>query len=198
MKVTYHNVLSLLDRTALDSSDTDPSYEIVIVDRGYEKLKISVLVALGRRNIVKNFIEKRLQISALNIGRFGCRSRSSRAEKDRTVKLFVICTKIYKKLKHLVHDLIKTRVGLVYFIYNNDNSVVELKRSLKNEAGLGHRSFRRVNEQNNAVYHFEYTLDLASEIGVSGSVDNIYLYTLIRYCRVFGKNGDSSFALKVV
>ena len=76
--------------------------------------------------------------------------------------------------------------------------MVQLKCLLKHESCLRHRSFRRVHKQENPVHHFEYTLDLAAEIGVSGGVDDVYLYVIIVYRGVLRKYGYPALALEGV
>ena len=75
--------------------------------------------------------------------------------------------------------------------------MIQLKRALKHEARLRHRSLRRVNEQKDSVHHLEDTLDLASEVGVSRGVDDIYFHTVVVYGGVLRKDSDPSLAFKV-
>ena len=41
------------------------------------------------------------------------------------------------------------------------------------EAGLGHRAFDRVDQQQHAVDHRQHALDLAAEVGVARGVDDV-------------------------
>ena len=75
--------------------------------------------------------------------------------------------------------------------------MTKLHRTSENETCLRHRSFRRVNEQKNAVHHFKNTLDLAAEIGVAGGINNVYLYAVAYYGCVFRKDRDAALALKI-
>ena len=75
--------------------------------------------------------------------------------------------------------------------------MVKLKRSLKNEARLRHGTLGCIDKKNNAVYHFEDTLDLAAEVCVTGCVDYVYFYAFIVYCRIFGKDGYTSFSFDI-
>ena len=50
---------------------------------------------------------------------------------------------------------------------------------LKHEACLGHGTFGSIDKKKHAVDHFENTLDLAAEIGVTGGIDYIDLDALI-------------------
>ena len=89
-------------------------------------------------------------------------------------------------------------VGAVYLIYDNNDPVTELKRARQDESRLRHRTLGRVNEQDNAVDHLEYTLDLAAEIGVSRGVDDVYFRIAVLHGGIFRHDGDPALALKVV
>ena len=75
--------------------------------------------------------------------------------------------------------------------------MTELKCLLKNETGLRHRAFRRVNQQNNAVNHLEDTLDLAGEVGVARGVNDVDLDALVVNRSVLRKNGDAALTLDI-
>ena len=83
-------------------------------------------------------------------------------------------------------------------IYTYDNLMVKLKRSLKHKACLGHGALCRVNEKKNAVYHLEYALYLTAEVGMSGCVDNVYLYVFIVNGSILCKYRDTALALECV
>ena len=196
--VTNRNALTLLDGAALYSSDSYSADKFVIVDRGNEKLKRLFLFSLGSGHIFDNGIKKGLKIGARGMGIEGCRSRSARAEEHRGIELLVGCIKLEKKLKNLVTDLVKTGIGTVDLVYDNDYSVIHRKCLFKHEASLRHRPLCRVNEKDNAVYHFEYALYLAAEIGVTGSIYDVDFNVLIIYCGVLCKNCYTALAFKIV
>ena len=197
MVIADVRVLIYTDRAALYSADTYSANVIVVVDRGNEELKLAVLISLGCGNIGKYLFKKGNEVCACNVGILGSSTCSARAVEHRAVKLLVGGVEIDKKLKYLVLDLAETGIGLVYLVDNDDDSVVKLKRSLKNEASLRHRALSRVNEKDNAVNHLENTLYLAAEVSVSGSVYKIDLYVLVVNGGVLGENCDSSLLFKI-
>ena len=67
------------------------------------------------------------------------------------------------------------------------------KSLFQNESGLGHRTFRRVNKKDNAVYHFQDTFYFTAEVSVSGGIDNIEFCAFIMYGGIFCKNGNAAF-----
>ena len=48
-----------------------------------------------------------------------------------------------------------------------------MKSLTQDEAGLRERAFGRVNQQNDAVNHGQASFNLATEIGVPGSIDHV-------------------------
>ena len=55
-----------------------------------------------------------------------------------------------------------------------------------------------VHNEDDTVYHLEDTLHLASEIRVSGGIDDIDLDSLIVNGSVFGQDGDAALALDII
>ena len=196
--VTYHNALSLLDHTALNSTNADTTNELVVVDRGNENLKGLFLLSVGSRHIFKNCVKKGCKILAGSMRIKGSSTCSTRAEEHGRVKLLVGSIKLKKKLKHLVTDLIKTCIGTVNLVNNDDNAVVHRKCLLKHESGLGHRALCRVDEKDNTVNHLKDTLNLATEVCVSGGVNHVDLNTLIVNSSILCKNGNATLSFEIV
>ena len=128
----------------------------------------------------------------------GRRTRSARAEEHGGIQLLVSSIKLQKQLEHLVAYLVKSSIGTVDLVYNDDDSVVHRKRLLQNEAGLGHGSLCRINEKDDSVNHLEYSLNLTTEVGVTGSVYYVDLNVLVVNGRVLCKYGNSALALQIV
>ena len=146
--------------------------------------------------MIYNSIEKDFEVRLLMIRRKRRRTGSAVAEYYGRIELLVRSVKIEEKFKHFVYDLVRSRVRTVDLVYDYYDSVVHFKRARQNEARLRHRAFRRVDEQNDAVDHFEYALDLAAEIGVSRSVDDIYFYTVVMYGSILGEYRYAAFAFE--
>ena len=76
--------------------------------------------------------------------------------------------------------------------------MAQLERAAEHEAGLRHGAFGCVNEQDNAVDHLEYTLNLTAEVSVTRGVYYIYLGVAVPYGGVLGHDGDAALTLKVI
>ena len=69
---------------------------------------------------------------------------------------------------------------------------------LEDEPGLRHRAFVCVDNQKHAIDHAEYSLDLTTEVGVTGSINDIDLRVHVMNGGNFGKNRDAFLALEIV
>ena len=75
--------------------------------------------------------------------------------------------------------------------------MIQLQCLAQNEFCLGHRAFKRIHHQHNAIHHFQHTLYLAAEIGMSGGINDVDFGIAIVYGCVFGKNGNPSFPFNI-
>ena len=148
--------------------------------------------------MLKYHIKQRDKVLALNIGVERSCAVSSGAVDNRAFELFVVGVEIEQKLQHLIYDLLRSCVGTVGLIYDNNDLVTKFKRLLEHEPCLRHSALEAVHKQENAVYHFKDTLDLAGEIGMSGGIDDVDLYVLVCDGGVFGEYRYSAFTLKGV
>ena len=79
-----------------------------------------------------------------------------------------------------------------------DSGDLERERMLQNEAGLGHRTFEGVDQQQHAVDHLEHALDLAAEVGVAGGIDDVDAGIAVADGGILGKDGNAALPLQVV
>ena len=127
----------------------------------------------------------------------GCGPRSAGAEQHGRVKLLVRCAKVYKQFQHFIDYLVDSGVGTVYFVYRHNNAVTQLHGASQHKSGLGHGTLGGVYQQDNAVYHFEYALHLAAEIGVPGSVHYVDFNAFVIDGGVFCKNSNAALSFQV-
>ena len=126
MVVADVNVLIGADLATLNPSDTDASHVVVVVDRGDQKLKLAVFVALGRRHIVQNLVKQGLEVGAGHVRILTCGSGSAGAVDHRAVKLFVGGVEVHQKLQNLVLHGADAGVRLVDLVDDDDDTVVQL------------------------------------------------------------------------
>ena len=99
-------------------------------------------------------------------------------------------------------DLGDAGVGAVHLVDEADQRQLRLECLAKDEARLGQGALRGVDQQHGAVDHREPALDLAAEVGVPGSVDDVDLEVglarpLQRERGVLGEDRDPALALLV-
>ena len=88
-------------------------------------------------------------------------------------------------------------VGLINFIYDNDNAVIELKSPLQYKARLRHRTLGGIDQKKHTVYHLQYSLYFAAEIGMSGGIYYVYFGIFIVNGGILGKYCYTAFSLQV-
>ena len=191
------NLLTYLHRAALDTADADTANVLVVVNRRNEHLGRAFGINMRRRNVLEDLLEQRGQVLALHVRGHGSGACTAGAVNNRAVQLLVGRIKVEQQLENLVADLVETSVRTVDLVDCDDDLVTELQCLLQHEAGLRHRAFCCVNQQNNAVYHLEDTLYLAGEVGVARGIYDVDLYALVMYRGVLCQNGNAALTLDV-
>ncbi len=116
---------------------------------------------------------------------------------DRELDLLLGGVQVEEQLKHLVLHLRDAGVGPVHLVDDEDDRQPAGQGFAKHEPGLRQRTLGGVHQEQNAVDHGQRPLDLAAEVGVAGSVDDIQLHLAVADGRVLGENRDSPLALLV-
>ena len=110
---------------------------------------------------------------------------------------------VEEQLVDLVDDLGRAGVGAIDLVDHEDHRQVAGERLAQHESGLWQRAFGGVDEEDDAVDHRERALDLATEVGVAGGVDDVQR-DVVAVARVvpdqrgvLGEDGDALLALEV-
>ena len=103
-----------------------------------------------------------------------------------------------EKIEYLVHDFDMALVRPVDLVDGDNRPEADLQRLGEHELGLRHRSFGSIDEEHRAVDHIEDALDLAAEIGMAGSVDDIDAGVLPDERGDLGKDGDAALSFEVI
>ena len=196
--VADHQILTDMHPSALDTADGDASDIVAVINRGNQHLQFAVRIDMRRRNVGQNSFKQRGQILALLIRRGGCRAVAAGAVQNRAVQLFIRRIQRQQQLENLVADIAQTGIRTVNLVDHDDDLVTELQRLLQNKAGLRHRTFKCIDQQNNAVYHLQDTLDLTGEVRMARSVDDVDLGVFIMNRGVLGQNGNAALTLQII
>ena len=152
---------------ALDPADRDAAEEAREVERRDQHLERALGIALGRRHVVEDGLEERLEIGArmIELGRGG--AGAARGIEERRVELLGRGLEIDEQAEHLVVHPERLGVGPVDLVDGDDRPEAERQRLAGDEAGLRHRTLGRVHQDQHAVHHAQDPLDLAAEVGVA-------------------------------
>ncbi len=85
---------------------------------------------------------------------------------------------VHEQLVGLVDDLVDARVGPVDLVDHEHDRHVGVQCLAEHEASLGERPLAGVDQQHDAVDHRQAALDLATEVGVAGGVDDVDRHAL--------------------
>ena len=186
-----------LDAAVEDAADGDAADVIARIEVGDENLERRVGVAARRRHVLDNRVEQRPQIGA------GCVLIAARSPdpgvrvQDRKVELLLRRVEIDEEVVDLVEHFLRTRIGPIDLVDDDDRRQPALQRLAQHEARLGQRTLRRVDEQHHAVHHRQRPLHLPAEVGVARRVDDVDEQVLVMDRGVLGQDGDAPLALEV-
>ena len=116
---------------------------------------------------------------------------------DREVELLVGGAELVEQVEGVVDDPVGAGARTVDLVDHDDRLEAEGQGLAGHEAGLGHRAFDRVDQQQHAVDHRQHALDLAAEVGVARGVDDVDLDAVVLAGAVLGQNRDAALTLDV-
>ena len=105
---------------------------------------------------------------------------------------------LVEQVEGLVDHPVRTRAGTVDLVHHHDRLEAKRQRFLGHEAGLRHRAFDRIHQQQHAVDHRQHALHLAAEVGVSRGVHDIDVVAFKLDRGVLGQNGDATLFFQIV
>ncbi len=189
------DLLADRDRAVVDLADADTPDILVVVNRGNENLRPPLRIALRCRNVIDDGLKERREVLRLipEVTHAGALTRG--CVEERALELLVRGVEVHEELQHLVDDLLRAGLRPVDLVDADDHRKIQVQRLLQDELGLRHGSLKCVNQQDDAVDHFEDTLDLSAEVRMPRCVDDIDLYVLVHDGRVLGEDRDASLPL---
>ena len=216
--------LALLQRAVVDTDQAESSEEVGGVDVGDVRLQRRALLVFGGGDVLDDVLEQRLKVvvvrQAAVLGLVDGRVAGlRRAVDDRQVKQVVkvevdaflddVLGEAQQQVGGFGDDLFDTGVRTIHLVDAQNHRQLGLKGLAQHETGLRQRAFGSVDEQHDAVDHRDAALDLATEIGVAGGVDDVERdavrvtvlgrqRTGVFHGRVLGQDGDALLALQIV
>src|SRR5208282_5356861 len=117
---------------------------------------------------------------------------------NRKIKLLFLGIEINKEVVNLVENFLRTRVGPVDFINDENRLQIRFESFAQHVTRLRQRAFAGIDQQHDAIDHLERPLHFAAKIGVPGRIHDVDFYSRIKHSRVLGKNGDAALAFQIV
>ena len=189
---------SLAQSARMQPPDTDlPLVVVVFESRHQQRSRFAFIVGRGG-DFFQNRLEQRHKVIADVVGRHSGTPFKTDGVDHRKIGLFVACPKFDEKIEGLVERLFRVRVWTIYLVNHNDHTKPKPQRLTQHETGLRHRSFNRVDQQQSAIDHIEHALDLATEIGMTGSIHDVDFHVIPDHGGVFCQNRDAPFAFQCV
>src|SRR5689334_20539165 len=145
-----------------------------------------------------NGIEERFQIGAGYLGRSRCSTGLRVGVENGKSKLIFLGIEVDEEIVDFVEYLLCARVWPIDLVDHQHWRKPSFQSFAENIAGLRKRSFTSVSKQHHSIDHLERTLNLAAEVAVTGSVDNVDLHIAIEDRRVLGKDSNTAFAFQFV
>ncbi len=198
MMVHHQSLLVHADGAVLHLADTDTAHELIVVNGGHQHLCGGLRITLRCRDVVQNRIKKRLhvyiRILHLVLGKAGLGG----SEKEGAVQLLIGSVEVHHELQHLIHNLLRSRLGLVDLVDDHQHRQTQIQGTLQHEACLGHGTLEGIHQKDGTVYHLQDTLHLAAEVRMARGIHDIDLDALVADGRVLGQNGNASLPLNGV
>ena len=154
------------------------------------------LVVARRRHPVEDQLEQRMHVGTRLVLRERGQAVAGDRVDDREVDLRLVGVEVEEQLVDLVHHLGGAGVGPVDLVHDQDHRQPRGQRLSQHEPGLWQRPLAGVDQQQHAVDHRQAALDLAAEVGVPGSVDDVDLRAVVAAGRVLGQDRDAALALE--
>ena len=109
----------------------------------------------------------------------------------------LVGAKVHEQLVDRVEDLARTRVVAVDLVQGDHDRQATRHRLLQHVAGLRQRALGGIDEEEHRIDHEQRPLDLATEVGVTGRVDDVQPDVGVVDRRLLGEDRDALLALQV-
>ena len=197
LAVEHFYRLVRLDRSREDAARNNPPEIGIGLQQSAEHAETAIFDA-RRRHVPNDQIEERRHVALWTFRAVRHPALFRRAVKDRKVELFVGRVESGKEIEDLVDNFARACVGLVHLVDRYDRPQADLQGLADDEFRLRHRSFRSIDEDDHAIDHGEDALDLAAEIGVAGSIDDIYPIVFPGNRGCLGHDRDAALFFEVI
>ena len=181
-----------------DAADGEAAEVVGVVEVGDEDLEGAVGGAGSGGDGLEDELEERLQVGAGDVDVHGGGAELAVGVDDGELEDGLVGVEVDEEVIDLVEDFLRTGVGAVDLVDDDDGRELGFEGLRQHVAGLGQRAFGGIDQQNYAVDHLQGALDFAAEVGVAGGVDDVDLGVVVVDGGVFGEDGDAALFFEVV
>ncbi len=192
------DVLAFAESARLHPADGDTSDVIGPVERGDQHLQGTADVDVGARDFFEDHVHQQMDVAGRLGGIVGGVAQLGAGEDVGEIGQNVVGPQLQEQVEHLVDDFVRSGVGPVDLVDDDDRPQPALERLCEDEPRLRHGPFGGIDQHQRAVGHAQHALDLAAEIGVAGRVDDVDLHAAVRNGDVLGEDRDPALAFQVV
>ena len=182
---------------ALDATDAELAHVGGVVERAHLDLQRAVGVDFGCGHVLEDGLEQRAHVRALVVFVDHREAVEARGVDDREVELLFGGAELVEEVEGVVDHPVRTRARAVDLVDDHDRLETQRERLAGDEAGLRHRAFDRVHQQQHAVDHRQHALDLAAEVGVARCVDDVDVGVAVLDGTVLRQDRDATFLFNV-
>jgi len=196
-----HEVLPCQQPAAGHPADGRGATVFVIVQRGDQHLQRRLGVDTRGRHVAQDRVEQGFEVRP-EVRAQARPPRDGVGVDHLKIGLLVSGAKLEKEVKGAIQRVVGVGVPAIHLVDHHDDAVVHGERLFQDETRLRHGPLGGIHQQQHAVHHVEHPLDLATEIGMAGSVHDVDLDLTPREGvpdgnrRVLGQDGDPALALQ--
>src|SRR5690606_31645435 len=187
-----------LDLATVDPANADHAEEAVVVQLGNLHLERTVQIDVRRWHVVDDGLEQRIHVVSQVLVVETGQTIQGAGVNDREVQLLFGGAQVIEQVEDLVDNPVRASARTVDLVHYHDRVQAGLEGFLSHETGLWHGAVDGVDHQQYAVNHAHHTLNLTTEVGVAGGVDDVDVVVFPLQRGVLGQDGDAAFFFLVV
>ena len=170
---------------------------VIRFERRHHHLQRPLRIALRRRDLLHDGLHQRLQIVVrilhVKLGDTVTRCRIDHGK----IELVIIRIQLHKELQNLIVHIVHALIRAVDLVDDNNRLQPLFECLAQNILRLRHWTLKRIDEQQNTVYHVENALHLTAEVRMTGGIYDIYFDPIIEDRRILRKNRNPTLALDI-
>ena len=151
--INSSNSFSRLDCPVGNFSGCCPANKLIVIDIGHQHLKRGRRISSGGGNPLSNHIKERFQIIGLIFQILLGNAELCTGIDNWKIKLVFGSIQLTEQVKNHINNRFRPSTGAINLIDHNNRFNPQIERFLQHKTGLGHRSIKRIHQQQNRIDH---------------------------------------------